>query len=456
MLIETFLSLLEESFSAVFCQKRTLRRAMELALAFLCSLGRRTISRTICLVGRHNQDWSADYKLYSRSNWDCEPLFDPVFRHYFLRYPSGPIVAAMDDTKLPKTGRKIKTAFWQRDPLSPAFHPNLFFGLRFMQTSLIFPHYRDGDFSARALPVSFVEAPAVKKPGKRATKDQIEAYRNLKKTQNLSMVGLEVIENLRSRLDQMGQCERGLLLTLDNSLCNKTIFSKKLDRVDLIARCKKNSSLCFPGFENKRKYSADRFTPEQVRQDGDIPWHCAKIHYGGAWREIEYKQIRDVLWPGGSGQRILRLFVIAPQPYKLSPHSSVNYRSPAYLLSTDIKSAAIFLLQAYFDRWQIEVNHRDEKDALGVGQAQVWSPKAVPRHPAFAVCTYSLLLLASIKLFGPERTDAFVCIPKWRKNARRPSILDLLTLLRKELGETSIFDRHRATMAKNLLPYACA
>jgi len=31
------------------------------------------------------------------------------------------------------------------------------------------------------------------------------------------------------------------------------------------------------------------------------------------------------------------------------------------------------LIQYYFDRWQIEVNHRDEKSLLGVGQAQVWS-----------------------------------------------------------------------------------
>jgi hypothetical protein len=36
-------------------------------------------------------------------------------------------------------------------------------------------------------------------------------------------------------------------------------------------------------------------------------------------------------------------------------------------------------LQAYFYRWEIEVDQKEEKDLLGVGQAQVWSQEAVPR-----------------------------------------------------------------------------
>jgi hypothetical protein len=43
----------------------------------------------------------------------------------------------MDDTKLARAGRRLKTAFWQRDPLSPPFHPNLLDGLRFMPTALL-------------------------------------------------------------------------------------------------------------------------------------------------------------------------------------------------------------------------------------------------------------------------------------------------------------------------------
>ncbi len=82
------------------------------------------------------------------------------------------------------------------------------------------------------------------------------------------------------------------------------------------------------------------------------------------------------------------------------------------------------LLQIYFDRWQIEVNHREEKDTLGVGQAQLRNVTAVPKQPAFAVAGYSALLLASLG-------RAYAALPKWRRRAARPSALDLITLLRK-------------------------
>ncbi|MCX5814601.1 MAG: hypothetical protein NT178_18985 [Proteobacteria bacterium] len=46
------------------------------------------------------------------------------------------------------------------------------------------------------------------------------------------------------------------------------------------------------------------------------------------------------------------------------------------------------------------MNHREQKDTIGVGNAQVLSDKSVPRQPAFAVASYSLLLLAGLKAFG--------------------------------------------------------
>ena len=92
-------------------------------------------------------------------------------------------------------------------------------------------------------------------------------------------------------------------------------------------------------------------------------------------------------------------------------------------------------MQIYFDRWQIEVNHREEKDTLGVGQAQLRHVTSVPKQPAFVVATYSALLLASLQAFGAERGQAYADLPKWRRRAARPSALDLITLLRKEMTE---------------------
>ena len=96
---------------------------------------------------------------------------------------------------------------------------------------------------------------------------------------------------------------------------------------------------------------------------------------------------------------------------------------------------AALLLQDYFDRWGIEVNHRDEKEILGVGEAQVWNKHSVCKVPALLVAMYSWLLLAGLHCYGSKRTRDYEPLPKWRRKARRPSCLDLVTLLRKQLAD---------------------
>ena len=41
---------------------------------------------------------------------------------------------------------------------------------------------------------------------------------------------------------------------------------------------------------------------------------------------------------------------------------------------------------------------------------------------------------ASLLAFGPQRGEAYAPLPKWRKGANRPSCLDLVALLRKEMA----------------------
>ena len=241
---------------------------------------------------------------------------------------------------------------------------------------------------------------------------------------------------VRRRLDELGAAHRLLLEAVDGSLCNRTIFLDPIDRVAIVGRCRKDACLCFPApAGGRRRYAAERFTPDGVRQDKSIAWNQTEVRYGGGPRSIRYKEVPGVLWRRGAATRPLRLLVIDATPYRLSPNGPKNYREPAFLLATDLGLPAQTLLQCYFGRWQIEVNHRDEKDTLGVGQAQLWNVKAVPKQPVLAVAAYSAMLLASLIAFGAERGAAYEALPKWRRKAYRPSCLDLITLLRKEMAE---------------------
>jgi hypothetical protein len=455
MLIQQFHSLLDIGWQSAFPQGRSRQRAIEHAIALPCVFGRRTISRTLGALGRTDCDWSAEYKMFSRCRWEPKRLFNPVIDEYHDRYPMRPVVAGIDDTKLRKVGRKIKGASWHRDPLSPPFHMNLVYGLRFLQVSILFPHYKEGDFPPRGLPVRFQEAPPVKKPGKRASDQQLDLYRQLKKEKNLSTQALAVIRDLRENIDQRGGKDRLLLMVGDASFCNKTVFKAELDRTTVTARCRKDARLCWPASEgSRRKYDPQRFTPEQVRKQEALPWQRARVYLGGKHRVVRFKELKGVLWKRGGGTRQLRLIVIRAVPYKLSKNSRTNYREPAYYLSTDLTTSAKLLVQACFDRWQIEVNHRDEKDILGVGQAQLRSELSVPRHPALAVASYSLLMLAALRAFGPGRTADYVQHPRWRKPSKRPSFLDMVSLLRRECNEASVSNFLHHDFAKNLTLYA--
>jgi len=76
-LLPQLLALLQ-GWKTAFAQSRTYRRAVTHALAAACTFGRRTVSRSIALLGRAQKDWSADYKIFSRSPWRPQDLFAPV------------------------------------------------------------------------------------------------------------------------------------------------------------------------------------------------------------------------------------------------------------------------------------------------------------------------------------------------------------------------------------------
>jgi hypothetical protein len=423
-------------WQAAFRQQRSLRRALAQALGTLTALGRRTLSRALWAEGRQQQDWSADYKLHARAPWRAQDLFQPILEKALPLCRGRYLAVAVDDTRLHKTGRRIESAFYQRDPLSPKFRINLMFGLRFLQLSLLIPVYRLAKQSARGLPLRFEEVPAVKKPRRKAPEQEWAVWRQQTKVHNLSTRTLATLQQLRGSLDGAGVAGKRLLAVGDNSFCNRTLFRSELERTELIARSRRDLKLCRQATgSGPRFYDPVKFTPEQVRQDQSIPWRKARIFHGGQWRKVRYKDVMNVYWQTGAGRRRLRLFVVAPIPYQAPGRRRKYYRDPAFLLTTDGQGTARELLQAYFDRWQIEVNHREEKDTLGIGQAQVRSQHSVPRQPAFAVAAYSALLLAGLLAYGPSRGDAYQPLPKWRRKAERPSCLDLLTMLRKEMVE---------------------
>jgi len=462
-----------------FKDYRTFRRAKEHALALLVCLGRRTISRSICVLGRQFRNWTSEYRLFSKCQWKPHSLFDAVLdRIPELLSPNQPLVAALDDTPCRKTGKRIRAAKMLRDPLSPPFHLNLCHALRFLQAvMLVWPRETAG--AARAIPVAFDLAPPVAKPKSprkprkgaskkdwaaharawRAYRKDLKNYRKMQKEHGLSAQGARLLNGLRERCNKIAAWkDRILWAVVDASFCNRTVF-RILDRhIVLIGRVRKDIRLYGPvkpdakpeqvGKGRKTSYGPLLPTPEQLRQDPATPWAKCSIFAAGKKHELNYKTIAPVFWRNAAATHLLRLIVIRPLRYRA--HGHTLYRDPAYLLVSDPNVPVTEALQAYFYRWEIEVDQKDEKDLLGVGQAQVWNDTSVERQPAFHVATYAALVVAAIKAYGLNTTSAAGRLPLWRehKPPARLSVAHLITNLRTEIEEYERFQAGKTRVKK--------
>jgi hypothetical protein len=222
-LLTEFLAIVED-WRRVFPQQRTFQRGVRQALGSLICLGRRCLTRIIWTNGGQNRSWSAEYFLHSRRQWEPQQLFQPIpiLRRALTYCPQRLVGVAIDDTRLRKTGRSIPQAFYQRDPLSPPFHVNLMLGLRFLQASLLVPLHRAANVGTRGLPIRFQEVSRVKRPGKKASEEQQQQYREAVKQRNLSRSFVEMGKQLRQELDEAGGRDKILVLAGDGSFCNRT------------------------------------------------------------------------------------------------------------------------------------------------------------------------------------------------------------------------------------------
>jgi hypothetical protein len=425
-----------------FPQQRTLQRATSILFAGLLCCGRKWMTRINCVRGREQVDWTADYRLFSRSPWTAADLFVPAIARSLPYFGDGPICLAGDETRVRRGGRKVKRSRWTRDPLSPPFHTNFMKGIRFMQFSALLPFADTHELDARSIPISFEPVDRPPKPGRKATEAQWADYKRQCKEQSLGKQAWTQLLAVRQKYDALGAVQRPLLVGLDGGFCNRTCMRPSHAQIVLVVRTRKDAVLCHPANDPAhpaRVYAKATFTPEAIRLDEARPWQTLKVFFGGQRREVRYKEVCDVRWRTGAGRKPLRLLVVAPIPYQLSPGMPKYYRQPAFLLITDeTRVSTHAALQCYFDRWQIEVNHRDEKQHIGVVDAQVWNDKSVDRLPAFMVAAYAFLLLAALEAFGPTRTQDYMQPPKWQKRPRRrPSCLDLLTKLREEARDHS-------------------
>jgi len=359
--------------------------------------------------GSQFRDWSSAYRLFSESRLDPETLFAGIRSACREQIPeTAPLCLSVDDSLLPKSGTKIPGVGWRRDPQGPPFQTNLIRAQRVLQFSALVP--LEGA-AVRGIPVDFVHAPTPPKPSARASTEQKQEYQKQAEQCNLATRAIAALKRIQESFG-----DRHPIVLSDARFTTKRFLTNLPGNARLIGRIRKDARLFYPALQQpargrRRCYGDPCPTPDQIRQDDErFPWQTVRIHAAGADHDCRIKVLDRVLWAPAGPQRILRLVIIAPLRYRPRKGACLLYRDPAFLICTDLSLSPQQMVQFYFWRWDIEVNFREEKTLLGVGQAQVRNEESCQTLPAFQVATYALLLLAST---GVNNTD-LLPLPKWR------------------------------------------
>lgn len=427
-------------------------------LGQLVCLGRHTLTGVVATTGGVFSDWSSHYRLYSQERFDTNAVFSVVRREVLQNLGENqPMVVAMDDSILRKRGPKIHGVAWRRDPLGPPFNVNFVRSQRVLQLS---GALSCGDCpESRMVPLDFRHVPTPAKPGKKADEAQWTEYRKACNECRISLHGLDRLTSLRRQLDEDGSVETPLWVVVDGRFTNGTLMKNLPERSLLIGRIRGDAKLYYLPPESSMKtgrrriYGAQAPTPEELRQGEEYAWEKVSAWACGRMHEFRVKVLKPLRWRASSDKVDAQIMVIAPLGYRLRKNSRVLYRKPAYLICTDAGLAPEKMLQAYLWRWDIEVNFRDEKTILGVGQAQVRKQASTEAVPALSVAAYSLLLLAAHKV--SPHSSCCLPPPKWhnRKTDRRASLCSLLALLRHELWNDSICSTRFSDFMTKTVPF---
>jgi hypothetical protein len=420
-----------------FRNDRALERARTLAQSGIVSFSRRTITGALSTCGRQFQDWSAAYRLFERERFDADKLFG-VCRQTLVESleDHAPLVAVMDDTFVPKCGRKIAGTKWQHDPKGPAFQHQIAWGQRAIELSAMLPPANNAAHAARAVPIDLQLHNPRKMPPK-ASAEQRAAIVKQRRDNSVSHLGATRVAALRRSMDDEGEDKRSLVVAFDGGYTNKALFKAIPERTALVGRARKDAKLFAApaqdapqGRGRRRIYGARLATPEQLLGDQSVPWREASVFAAGKTRTFQYKTL-CCRWHG-AGERDLLLVVL--RPLSTRPREKgrrLYFAYPGYLLCSDPQLPVQQVVQAYIWRWEIEVGFREQKTTLGLGQAQMRTLPAATAVLQFHACAYALLLLAAhhAHLTTPPR-------PKWQKPGdahQRITLNQMVSLMRGDL-----------------------
>jgi hypothetical protein len=434
VLLTTLFTLLAAHRPA-FGQERCYHRALALALAELFAFARHTVTQCLLTLGLPGADWSAWYRLFSRPRFDEEALAATLMSQTLPFCPaSTPYVVGVDATQIPRSSAHLPGSGWLPAPRTAVFRRGIHRAQRFVQGAWLPP--REDGYS-RAIPLRFLPAfPPKACPADAPVRKEWEA-------------GLEFLRWTRQQLDVHGRTGQRLLGLGDGAYDTVALWRGLPAHTTLVVRTAKNRKLRelpgpYGGKGCRRKYGQDARHPAEWLPERQ-GWTTGQVLVRGRLIRLVYR-VEGPFLREGAPEVPLFLIVVRGARWRVGPQRRrTGRRDPAfYLVNAEGQDGTWQLplpeseiLAWIWQRWELEVAHREMKTSFGIGQKQCWAKRSAVVSVQWGVWLYALLVLAGYQtwglLGGPRRPE------RWWGGARRWSFNTLWRAYRAALWGTPAF-----------------
>ena len=404
-----------EAHRPIFKQERVYYRVVALLLAELFVFARHTVTQLLMTLGLTEQDWSAWYRLFSDERFDYDKASEILFEETLEHVASDEVyVVGGDGTQTPRSSRKMEGSGWLRNLRTPPFMPGIHAAQRWFNGSWFMP---PEEGYSRAVPIRWLPAFTEKSnPVAHAPQKEWEA-------------AVSFLTWVREQLTRHGRAAQRVLMVADGSYDTLNLWKNLPDKVILLARSAKNRVLhALPPADahGNRKYGERVATPQQRWQERR-GWRKLTLNVRGCTRHLQVKVSSPVLRDGAPDCPLILIIVRGKdrrdkrgRRYRREPLpflvNAVQNEQGEWVLPLPLETLLFWAWQ----RWELEVCHRELKSNFGLGDKQCWHPRSAVLSVQWSAWVYSLLLLAGYRTWG--LTDAPPVPTRWWRGSTRWSL----------------------------------
>lgn len=423
---------LVEAYRPMYGQARVYRRVLALVMSELFAFGRHTITQLLLTLGLTAEEWSSWYRLFSCQRFDEEKTAEVTVREVLKEVPEpAPCVVGVDGFHVPRCSMKMPGSGWMRGLKTAKFKPGIQRGQRFVEGSWLTPLVNG---YSRAIPLRCLTAFTPKAVACEAEKPRTEVE-----------AGLEFLTWMRGEMDRAGHDQQRLMVLGDGSYDTLAFWSGLPGRTIGVVRTARNRCLyTLPSSDahGNRKYGEKVPAPHQwLKQRKGFSRTTVMVR--GQLRTMRYRVegpfVRDEL-------PHVPLMLIVIGGGKRPKGSRRKQYDPCYFLVSAVLNddgcwslplPILDLLAWLWQRWELEVAHRQMKSGLGLGEKQCWNEKATVATVQWSVWVYTLMMLAGYRTWG---NDCGVKPPgRWQAPPQRWSFNTLWRTFRCELWQQPDF-----------------